>query len=135
MTTSVGSAKKPTGALGSEGTNPRSTAILGNPGRICTGSPGLDVEMPQLNGIELCQVVRNDPHWSRLPVLFLSAHTDADTLNQVFAAGADDYVSKPIVGPELARIFNRLERSRLLRNMAEIDALTGVFNRRKLTKS
>jgi len=52
----------------------------------------------------------------------------------VFAAGADDYVSKPIVGPELVtRIFNRLERSRLLRNMAEIDALTGVFNRRKLT--
>jgi len=57
--------------------------------------------------------------------LFLSAHTDADTLNRVFAAGADDYVSKPIVGPELVtRIFNRLERSRLLRNMAEIDALT-----------
>jgi len=53
----------------------------------------------------------------------------------VFAAGADDYVSKPIVGPELVtRIFNRLERSRLLRNMAEIDALTGVFNRRKLTQ-
>ena len=95
----------------------------------------LDVEMPHLNGIELCQVVRNDPHWSRLPVLFLSAHTDADTLNRVFAAGADDYVSKPIVGPELVtRIFNRLERSRLLRNMAEIDALTGVFNRRKLTQ-
>jgi len=48
----------------------------------------------------------------------------ADTLNEVFAAGAD-YVSKPIVGPELVtRIFNRLERSRLLRNMAEIDALT-----------
>ena len=95
----------------------------------------LDVEMPHLNGIELCQVVRNDPHWSRLPVLFLSAHTDADTLNRVFAAGADDYVSKPIVGPELVtRIFNRLERSRLLRNMAEIDALTGVFNCRKLTQ-
>jgi len=42
-----------------------------------------------------------------MPVLFLSA-TDADTLNRVFAAGADDYVSKPIVGPELVtRIFNR----------------------------
>jgi len=56
--------------------------------------------------------------------LFLSAHTDADTLNRVFAAGADDYVSKPIVGPELVTRINRLERSRLLRNMAEIDALT-----------
>ena len=95
----------------------------------------LDVEMAHLSGIELCQVVRNDPRWSRLPVLFLSVHTDADTLNRVFAAGADDYVVKPIVGPELVtRIFNRLERSRLLRNMAEVDALTGVFNRRKLTQ-
>jgi diguanylate cyclase (GGDEF)-like protein len=92
----------------------------------------LDVEMPYLSGIELCQVVRNDPHWSRLPVLFLSAHTDANTVNRVFAAGADDYVSKPIAGPELVtRIFNRLERSRLLRNLAEIDPLTGVTNRRK----
>jgi len=92
----------------------------------------LDVEMPHLSGIELCQVVRNDPHWSRLPVLFLSAHTDSNTVNRVFAAGADDYVSKPIVGPELVtRIFNRLERSRLLRNLAEIDPLTGVANRRK----
>jgi diguanylate cyclase (GGDEF)-like protein len=95
----------------------------------------LDVEMPHLSGIELCQVVRNDPHWSKLPVLFLSAHTDADTVNRVFAAGADDYVSKPIVAPSLvSRIFNRLERSRLLRNMAETDALTGVANRRKLTQ-
>ncbi len=95
----------------------------------------LDVEMPYLSGIELCRVVRNDPQWSKLPVLFLSAHTDADTVNRVFAAGADDYVSKPIVGPELVtRIFNRLERSRLLRNMVEIDAVTGVANRHKLTQ-
>ncbi len=95
----------------------------------------LDVEMPHMSGIELCQVVRNDPHSSKLPVLFLSAHTDADTVNRVFAAGADDYVSKPIIAPELVtRIFNRLERSRLLRNMAETDAMTGVANRRKLTQ-
>jgi CheY-like chemotaxis protein len=40
----------------------------------------LDVEMPEFNGIELCQVVRNDPDWSDLPILFLSAHTDADTI-------------------------------------------------------
>lgn len=78
----------------------------------------LDVEMPELNGIDLCQVVRNDPNWSELPVLFLSAHTDAQTLQQVFMAGADDYVSKPIVGPELvARILNRLERTRIVRQL------------------
>jgi len=80
----------------------------------------------------LCQSVRADMRWSGLPILFLTAHTDADTMQQVFAAGGDDYVSKPIVGPELVtRILNRLERSRLLRNLVETDALTGVANYRK----
>lgn len=96
----------------------------------------LDIEMPHVNGIELCQVVRNDPRWSGLPILFLTAHTDAETRHQVFTAGADDYVSKPIVGPELVtRIFNRLERTYLLKNLVETDALTGVANRRKSTEA
>ncbi len=95
----------------------------------------LDVEMPHISGIELCQVVRNEPRWSGLPILFLTAHTDAAIMHQVFAAGADDYVRKPIVGPELVnRIFNRLERSRLLKTLSETDALTGVANRRKSTQ-
>ncbi|MDX2239447.1 MAG: response regulator [Leptolyngbyaceae cyanobacterium bins.302] len=80
----------------------------------------LDIEMPEIGGIELCQIVRNDAHWSSLPILFLTAHTDADTVNQVFSVGADDFVSKPIVGPELVtRIINRLERIRLLQNLAD----------------
>lgn len=92
----------------------------------------LDVEMPELSGIDLCQVVRKDPHWCNLPVLFLSAHTDAETVNQVFTAGADDYVNKPILGPELvARVLNRLERTQILQKLAETDMLTGVANRRK----
>ena len=92
----------------------------------------LDVEMPHLQGIELCRVVRNALRWGSLPILFLTAHTDAETMRQVFEAGADDYINKPIVGPELlTRILNRLERSRLLQAMAEKDALTGLSNRRK----
>lgn len=95
----------------------------------------LDVEMPHVNGIELCQVVRNDSHWSGLPILFLTAHTDAETMHRVFTAGADDFVTKPVIGPELVtRILNRLERSRLLRSLAETDALTEVANRRQSTQ-
>lgn len=94
----------------------------------------LDVQMPHLNGIELCQVVRNDPAWGGLPILFLTAHCDPDTVQKVFAAGADDFVSKPIVGPELVtRIVIRLERVRLLRQLAETDPLTRLANRNKLT--
>ncbi|PPS42655.1 response regulator [Chroococcidiopsis sp. TS-821] len=92
----------------------------------------LDVKMPHVNGIDLCQVVRNDPQWNSLPIVFLTAYNDTDAVNQVFGAGADDFVSKPIVGPELVtRIVNRWERIQLLRNFAEIDPLTGVFNRQK----
>ncbi|MBW4646116.1 MAG: response regulator [Goleter apudmare HA4340-LM2] len=80
----------------------------------------LDVEMPHSNGIELCQVVRSDRRWSELPILFLTVHNDAEILHQVFSIGADDFVSKPIVGPELVtRIINRLERMKLLRRMAQ----------------
>lgn len=72
----------------------------------------LDIEMPNFSGLELAQVVRNDMRWSGLPILFLSAHRDTETVRQVFTVGADDYVSKPIVDAELiARVLNRLERS------------------------
>ncbi|MGC9502251.1 response regulator [Baaleninema sp.] len=92
----------------------------------------LDLEMPDYSGIELCQVVRNEPQWRKLPVLFLTVRTDTETVNRIFRAGADDYMSKPIAGPELiARLFNRLERTQLLQNLAELDPLTGVANRRK----
>lgn len=92
----------------------------------------LDVDMPRLSGIELCRVVRNDARWSALPILLLTANADADTVRKVFSAGADDFVSKPIVGPELVtKITNRLERTQLYRSMAETDPLTGVTNRRK----
>ncbi len=92
----------------------------------------LDVQMPGINGIELCQMVRSDPRWGRLPVVFFTASTEPDLVTRLFAAGADDFVSKPIIGPELVtRILNRLERTRLLKSLAETDPLTGIFNRRK----
>jgi diguanylate cyclase (GGDEF)-like protein len=92
----------------------------------------LDVDMPGVNGIDLCRVVRNDPRWGALPIMFLTARRDADTVQRIFAAGADDYLNKPIVGAELTtRVTNRLERIRLYRTLADIDPLTGVANRRK----
>jgi diguanylate cyclase (GGDEF)-like protein len=92
----------------------------------------LDVDMPHVGGVEVCRAMRNDPRWSATPVVVLTARTDAETVQRVFAAGADDYVAKPIVGPELiARLTNRLERVRLHRTLADTDALTGAANRRR----
>jgi DNA-binding response OmpR family regulator len=72
--------------------------------------------MPTFSGIDLCQVVRNDTRWGNLPILFLTAHTTPDRIHQMFAAGADDYIGKPIVEPELiTRIISRVDRARLSR--------------------
>ena len=69
----------------------------------------LDLEMPKISGTELCRVVRNDRRWSTIPVLFLTGHTDPESVRRVFAAGADDYVGKPFVPAELMmRIESRL---------------------------
>jgi DNA-binding response OmpR family regulator len=76
----------------------------------------LDLDMPLHNGIELCQAVRTDPRWATLPIMFLTAHTAALAIDRVFAAGADDFASKPIFASALiTRIINRLERSGLQR--------------------
>jgi DNA-binding response OmpR family regulator/HPt (histidine-containing phosphotransfer) domain-containing protein len=75
----------------------------------------LDILMPDVNGIEVCEMVRGDAQWSALPILIFTARKDPETINQVFGVGADDFVSKPIVGPELVtRVINRLERTKLL---------------------
>ncbi|MBD2256095.1 response regulator [Pseudanabaena sp. FACHB-2040] len=95
----------------------------------------LDIEMPEVSGIELCQTLRNDSRWGWLPILFLTSKTDPDTVHQVFAAGADDYISKPIVATELVtRILNRLERTRMLRRLSKTDPLTGITNRQQSTE-
>lgn len=100
---------------------------------VLEGSPPdlliLDIQMPSVNGFELCRVVRNDPRWAGIPVIFLTAFNDPATIHRAFASGADDFVAKPIIGPELVtRINNRLDRTRLLRNLAETDPLSGLAN-------
>ena len=73
----------------------------------------LEVDMPEINGFELCQMLRRDRRWQRLPVLFLSVLSDDATQQQAFTAGADDYLCKPVMGTALAnRILSRLQRMR-----------------------
>ena len=81
----------------------------------------LDLEMPTFSGIDLCQVVRQDPQWGDLPILVVTAHTQAESIQRVFAAGADDFISKPVVGPELVtRVTSHIERVRLRQKLKQI---------------
>ncbi len=77
----------------------------------------LDLDLPTHDGVELCRAVRTDPRWVTLPIMFLTAHTAPMAIDRVFAAGADDFVSKPIIGSVFAaRILNRLDRISLSSN-------------------
>ncbi|KYC43522.1 transcriptional regulator [Scytonema hofmannii PCC 7110] len=73
----------------------------------------LDVEMPELNSLELCQVVRCDPKWYRIPIIFWSARTQKSEIDKAFAVGADDYINKSVEEAELTtRVLRRLSRIR-----------------------
>lgn len=72
----------------------------------------LDLEMPGVSGIDICQTIRNDLRWRHLPVLFFSVHDGAQELDRAFAAGADDYICKTAPPAELVtRIRHRLQRA------------------------
>ncbi|WP_256560195.1 response regulator [Myxococcus dinghuensis] len=91
----------------------------------------LDVQMPGPSGFDLCRILRSTPEWQELPVLLITAHLGLEFRLAAFQAGADDYISKPVLREELrARVHARLERARLSRERAERDALTGLLMRR-----
>ncbi|MBD2327859.1 response regulator [Alkalinema sp. FACHB-956] len=87
---------------------------------LTTVSPDLlilDWDLPTFSGVELCQVVRHDPQWQTLPILVVTEHTDRNSIQQVFAAGANDFIPKPMVEADLVtRIISRLEGMRTTRS-------------------
>jgi len=76
-----------------------------------------DVMMPVMDGIEMCQRLKNDVNISHLPVILLTARSSDDHTIEGFDAGADDYIPKPF-NPKLlqSRIRNILESRQQLRN-------------------
>ena len=70
----------------------------------------LDVVMPGEDGFAVCATLRAHPAWREIPVIFLTAIDDAEQKVRAFAAGAVDYVTKPVHVPELvARVRVQLE--------------------------
>lgn len=61
----------------------------------------LDVMMPGMDGIELCQVIRQRENTRETPVLILSARGDAESVMRGMEAGATDYLPKPILHHDL----------------------------------
>jgi two-component system, sensor histidine kinase and response regulator len=70
----------------------------------------LDIMMPDMNGFEVCQRLKEDARTSEIPVIFLTAKTNSDDILKGFALGAVDYVTKPFNKAELlSRVNTHLE--------------------------
>jgi DNA-binding NtrC family response regulator len=87
----------------------------------------LDVMMPGIDGFETCRRLRKLPDLAQVPVIFMTALADANDKVRAFAAGADDYVTKPFQHQEvLARVRTQLARreleARLERANRELEA-------------
>jgi DNA-binding response OmpR family regulator len=65
----------------------------------------LDLNMPGLDGLSLLGRIRAEERLSRMPVVVLTAETDARTRTHVLGAGANDYLSKPV---ELSELLDRV---------------------------
>ena len=89
----------------------------------------LDVVMPGLSGYDVCRVLRCDDKWTDIPVIFLTSKTDTAGRAAAFKAGANDFLSKPVLSEELiARVQSQMEHSRFRRHKANSDELTGLLN-------
>ncbi len=82
----------------------------------------LDIMMPGMDGFEVCRKMRERPETADVPVLFLTAKTDTESIVSGFASGAMDYVIKPVNEAELlARVKTHLELYRASKEMREMN--------------
>lgn len=71
----------------------------------------LDIMMPELNGLQLCKMVRSDPSMNTIPIIFLSARGEVEDRIKGLESGGDDYMAKPFNTKELLlRVGNILSR-------------------------
>ena len=78
----------------------------------------LDIMMPGMSGIEVCENLKKDPLTQGIPVIFLTANADRDTLIKAYEAGGSDYLKKPFFKEELlARVSSRLKMKDYEKNL------------------
>ncbi len=66
----------------------------------------LDAMMPDLDGFETCRLLREEPSLTDIPIIMVTGMDDVDSINKAFAAGATDFIAKPINYPILIQRIN-----------------------------
>ncbi len=89
----------------------------------------MDLNMPDCNGIEATRVIRQDPQYTSLPIVFLTTEYGLMHEQLAFQTGADDFLRKPISDSELIfAVSIRAERFRALTALISQDSMTGLYN-------
>ena len=94
-----------------------------------------DVMLPGQSGLDLLAMIRQDDRLARLPVVVLTALADAESAVAAFAAGADDFVSKPFNSAELLARVRAHYQMNQLRDLAICEAQTTVGQLRNALQS
>jgi predicted signal transduction protein with EAL and GGDEF domain len=105
----------------------------------------LDVEMPGMSGLEVCERIRQMPQGESIPIMIVTGSDDRQSIDQGFEAGATQYKTKPVNWSLLGRdvqymlrassAFNALKRQEdRLRYLAYFDPLTSLPNRRSFNE-
>lgn len=99
----------------------------------------LDVIMPQMDGYDLCRLLKEDERTREIPVIFVTGHSDTPEEEQGLEAGAVDFISKS-ASPRVirARVKTHLtlkHQADLLRSLTLIDSLTSIANRRNFDET
>lgn len=93
----------------------------------------MDMYMPTGTGLELAAVIRQQPSYVSVPIVFLSGETNLQKQLQAMQLGGDDFLTKPILGDHLVQVvMARAQRSRILRSYIERDSLTGLYNHSRI---
>jgi CheY-like chemotaxis protein len=67
-----------------------------------------DLVMPEMDGFELTESLKNSQQWRRIPVVIVSTHADYKYIFKALRLGADDYLTKPTTRDMIKTVLNRL---------------------------
>ena len=95
----------------------------------------LDVDMPGLDGYVVCRRLRSEPRFAHVPIVMVTGHEDPVAIDLAFAAGATDFISKPVNWALLPRrlgyILRNAAAAERVERLAYFDPLTGLPNRQR----
>jgi diguanylate cyclase (GGDEF)-like protein len=99
----------------------------------------LDVDMPELNGFEVCKAFKNDPALAKVPIIFITSHESAQLEAKGLALGAADFINKPPHAPLVLARVRTHQRFKMLsdtmRSAVNMDFLTGTLTRHAFEKA